>query len=74
MIWIIAISVLVFLHSRIIGIIPLVLSIIGYRAYNKATEESIRRSQRIMKWAFISLIVSVLVLFVVIAVVAHRLF
>ena len=52
----------------------MVLSIIGYRAYNKATEESIRRSQRIMKWAFISLIVSVLVLFVVIAVVAHRLF
>ena len=61
MVWIIILSVLVFLHCRIAGVIPLVLSIIGYRNYNKSTEEGMMRSQVIMKWAFITLIVSAVI-------------
>ena len=58
MVWIIALSVIVFLHCRIAGIFPLVLSIIGYRNYLKATEKGIERSQTLMKWAFITLIIA----------------
>ncbi|MBO4571823.1 MAG: hypothetical protein J5699_07855 [Bacteroidales bacterium] len=56
--WIIALSFIVFLHCRILGLIPLLLSVIGYRNYNRLTEEGTRRSQLFMKWALITLIVS----------------
>ena len=74
MIWILSLSVLVFLHSRIVGIVPLVLCIIGIRSFNKATEESVLKSQRIMKWAFITLVISIVVLICLMTFIAQRLF
>ena len=73
MVWIIVLSAVVFLHCRIAGIFPLVLSIIGYRNYLKATEKGIERSQTLMKWAFITLIIAAVVTICLMIYLAHRL-
>ena len=71
MVWILVFSGIVFLHCRIAGIVPLVLSIIGYRSFNKSTPESVRRSQAIMRCAFITLLVAIVVTIGLMAYVGH---